>query len=129
MNNCYVKEVTLGDTSLYYKEALQELSYQLLFDKNQKTAASYRENNNITELEKIIMEEKSKISERKFYYNAGIAMCKVFTRVNREGYIDPFNACIGGMIDFEDFIGVDLSSGRCKSEIEKDGYEWQLKNH
>ena len=108
----------MGDTSLYYKEALQELAYQLLLDRNQKLAASYREDNNIDELEKIIIEEKSKISERKFYYNAGIAMCKVFTRVDMEGYTDPFNACIGGMIDFEHFIGVDLYPGRCESEIE-----------
>ena len=100
----------MGNPSLYYKRALQYFSHCLACeDKNRKLAKELCEEESDDRLEKYILEKKKKMSEKLFYYDAGRTSQSVFDEANEEG-CDAFNACCGGIYEFEHLIGLNRKS-------------------
>lgn len=86
----------MGCPDIYYKNAL--LIFLKFLGKN------ISKSKNIRELEFDILLEKEIISENFFYYEAGRACQEVLTEVLKYDGCDALNACIGGLILFEDFL-------------------------
>lgn len=57
------------------------------------------------ELEAYIAEKRSQISEKNFYYYAGMAMTKTYDDACECG-CDALNASACGLVQFEEFIGL-----------------------
>lgn len=93
----------MGCPRVYYLRALQCLAYALVYDLDQKLARTLNEQTDITMLEDFINGRRKEISEKEFYYAAGGAAQCVVEEAYQEG-TDPFNASIGGINEFEDFI-------------------------
>ena len=60
------------------------------------------------ELEMYITEKRSQISEKAFYYCAGLAAAKMCADAGDTG-CDAMNAAVGGLAQFEDFVGFDFN--------------------
>lgn len=96
----------MGCPNKYYKKVLQTFSHSLNYlNDNNRAGEMFREQNEEI-LEKDIMVWKNKMSERQFYYDAGKASESVLTGVYENEGCDGFNACIGGLALFDDFIGI-----------------------
>lgn len=95
----------MGCPDIYYKQAIQDLAYLLACEEDLKLARKMYEEDSEEKLEQFILEQKSKISEKKFYYNAGISCQSVFYEADQEG-CDALNASAAGIIEFEYFIGL-----------------------
>ena len=96
----------MGDPELYYREFLQTLAYHIFIYNDEKLAMNLKDERSVKKLEDIILDQKSKLSDKDFYYAAGKATGYVVKRVDVEDGTDGFNACIGGFCEFEHFIGI-----------------------
>ena len=57
-------------------------------------------------LESMVLLEKQNIAEKDFYYEAGSAAVEIMAESIVNDSCDKVNACIGGLVNFEEFIGV-----------------------
>ena len=57
-------------------------------------------------LESMVLLEKQNITEKDFYYEAGSAVAQIMAESIVNDSCDRVNACIGGLVNFEEFIGV-----------------------
>lgn len=71
-----------------------------------KFAKQLSEESDIEKVEKHIKEKKESISTEQFFYNAGMALMNTLRNADENDGCDMFNACIGGLNMFEDFIGL-----------------------
>lgn len=97
----------MGNPMVYYKEALQNLAYYLNCHSDIKVAKQFLEEKNIEILEKYILEKKSELSPKEFFYNAGMASMYTMQETDRYDGCDGFNACVGGISMFDEFIGLE----------------------
>ena len=97
----------MGCPTIYYKEALQSFAYYLNCHTDMKLAKQLNEENNIEKLERHIMEKKNSVSTEQFFYNAGMASMYTLNDADENGGCDGFNACIGGLNMFDNFIGLE----------------------
>lgn len=95
----------MGCPSIYYKRALQCFAHALVYMDNNKLAKELSEEKSEERLEKFILDKKKSNNEKQFYYDAGRTVQAVLNEADKEG-VDAFNACIGGLNMFEDFIGL-----------------------
>ena len=96
----------MGCPSIYYKRALQCFAHALVYMEDSKLAKELSEEKSEEKLEAFILDKKKTYGEKQFYYDAGrIAEC-VLNEADKEG-CDALNACIGGLYDFECFIGLE----------------------
>lgn len=95
----------MGSPFVWYKVALENFVVNLgivpVDKKPNEISEMSRE-----ELETIIRDRSNRISEKKFYYNAGISIAQMLEEVNNTGSCDALNAACGGLGEFEDFIGI-----------------------
>lgn len=96
----------MGNPIKYYKKALQTFAYSLNYLSDQNKAKAMFEEQNTEIMEKDILEWKNKMTEKEFYYEAGKASENILAKASKEDGCDGFNACVGGLISFEDFIGI-----------------------
>ena len=94
----------MGCPEMYYKEALQKFAHSLYFDSNKKKARQLADEESIKELEDAIRTQKESINVIDFVFDAGISAGMVLESSDRDDGCDGFNACLGGLSDFEDFI-------------------------
>lgn len=95
----------MGCPSRYYKRALQCFAHALIYMEDKKLAKELSEEKSEEKLEKFILERKETCDVRQFYYDAGRTSEYVLNEADEEG-CDAFNACIGGLNIFDDFIGL-----------------------
>lgn len=95
----------MGCPSIYYKRALQYFAYGLVSLKDKKLAEELYNEQSESNLKNFILKIKENCSLKQFYYDAGRTAQIVLDEANNEG-CDAFNACIGGLNMFEDFIGL-----------------------
>lgn len=93
----------MGCPNMYYKRALQCFAHALIYMENNKLAKELYEEKSEDKLEKFILEKKKTCNEKQFYYDAGRTSEYVLNEADKEG-CDAFNACIGGLNMFDDFI-------------------------
>lgn len=94
----------MGCPERYYKEALKKFAHSLWFDSNKKKARQLADEESIKELEDAIRIQKENTNVIDFVFDAGISAGMVLESADRDGGCDGFNACLGGLSDFEDFI-------------------------
>lgn len=96
----------MGCPGIYYKRALQYFAHALAYEDNKKIAEELSKEKSEEKLEDFILKKKKVYDEREFYYDAGRTSQQVVNEANEEG-CDAFNACIGGLGMFVDFIGLE----------------------
>jgi hypothetical protein len=96
----------MGCPDAYYKRALQCFSHALTYDSDSRLAKDLEKETSEEILEEFILNKKNKIPQKEFYLLAGRVEVAVFNEAYQEG-CDAFNASIGGMNMFEDFIGIE----------------------
>ena len=96
----------MGCPSIYYKRVLQCFSHALVYTENKNLAKELLNEKSVEKLETFILDKKKSINEKQFYYNAGRATEYVLNEADEEG-CDAFNACIGGLGMFDNFIGLE----------------------
>ena len=92
--------------SIYYKRALQCFAHALVYMEDKSLAKELLEENSEDKLEKFILEKKKTCNKKQFYYDAGRTSEYVLNEASKEG-CDAFNACIGGLNMFDNFIGLE----------------------
>lgn len=96
----------MGSPSIYYKRAIQDFAYCLASEEDDfKLAKELYIENSVERLEKYISEKKISFDEKLFFYNAGLASQHIIYEADKEG-CDAVNAACGGIVEFEDFIGL-----------------------
>ena len=88
----------MGCPDVYYKRIL------ILFLRNLGVDISVSELSE-DNLESMVLLEKQNITEKDFYYEAGSAVTQIITESILNDSCDKVNACIGGVVNFEEFIG------------------------
>ena len=89
----------MGCPDVYYKRIL------ILFLKNLGVDISVSELSE-DNLESMVLLEKQNTTEKDFYYEAGSAAVETMVESIVNDSCDRVNACIGGLVNFEEFIGV-----------------------
>lgn len=97
----------MGNPMWSYLEVLQNLSYILTVQKDQKLAVKLYEEKSYEKLEEYINEKRKEFSDNEWFYYAGMAFERTFNRIYEEDGCDAFNAAIGGLTMFEEFIGLE----------------------
>lgn len=97
----------MGCPDIYYKRALQCLAYALVHLEDNKLVKELLNEKSEEKLEELILNKKDSYDEKQFYYNAGRTTEFVLNEADQED-CDAFNACIGGLNQFEYFIGLEL---------------------
>jgi len=94
----------MGCPSLYYKKALQAFAHSLNYvgDHNKAREMFCEEDTNVLENE--IMSHKNKLPDNRFYFDAGKASEYVLNASDKNDGCDGFNACLGGLYDFESWL-------------------------
>ena len=96
----------MGSPSIYYKRALQDFACCLACEENSfKLSRELYAEDSVEKLENYILEKKSQLDEKLFFYNAGLASQRIFDDAEKEG-CDACNTSVGGIIEFEYFIGL-----------------------
>lgn len=95
----------MGCPDIYYKQALQYLAYNLTCHNNMNFARELLEEDSEEKLEQFLLSSKAETEDKQFYFNAGIAFNEVYTEAVSE-CTDALNAAIGGLSEFEYFIGL-----------------------
>lgn len=93
----------MGNPYAWYKSSLEYLAH-LLTD-NSRNIKIF-ENMSQEELERYIGEHRRQISDKCFYYRAGIAAAYMIDDADKCG-CDALNASAGGLAQFEEFIGIE----------------------
>ena len=96
----------MGNPHVYYKNALQCFAYYLTYMENTELAKTLYQEESEEKLEEFILKKKETVSEKEFYYQAGRSCQEVLHMAEKEG-TDQYNASFGGLLDFEDFIGLE----------------------
>ena len=96
----------MGDPRYYYREFLQNLAYYLFISEDKDLAVRLLSEKSISVLENHVLKKKLEMMGKDFYYAAGMAVEHVVKRVCDEDGTDGFNACAGGLCEFEHFIGI-----------------------
>lgn len=94
----------LGCPERYYKEALQNFAHALYFESDKKKAKRLLHEESVEKLENEIVSRKEYVNEKDFIFDAGMAAGILYETSNRDDGCDGFNACLGGLNDFEEFI-------------------------
>ena len=89
----------MGCPDVYYKKFL------ISFLRNLRVAINMSELSE-DDLESMVLLEKQNITEKDFYYEAGSAVAQIMAESIVNDSCDRVNACIGGLVNFEEFIGV-----------------------
>ena len=89
----------MGCPDVYYKRIL------ILFLRNLGVDISVSELSE-DNLESMVLLEKQNITEKDFYYEAGSSVAQIMAESIVNDSCDRVNACIGGLVNFEEFIGV-----------------------
>ena len=89
----------MGCPDVYYRKIL------ILFLRNLGIAVDMSELSE-DNLENMVLLERQNISEKDFYYEAGLAVAQIMAESMIDDSCDKINACIGGLVNFEEFIGV-----------------------
>jgi len=97
----------MGCPTIFYKKALQSLAYYLTCHTDMDLAKELNEEDDTEKLEKFILKKKQNISTKLFFYNAGVACMYTLKDADENDGCDGFNACIGGLSMFENFIGLE----------------------
>lgn len=95
----------MGCPSNYYKYALQCFAHALVYMEDKNLAKELFEEKSEDKLEKFILEKKKTYNKKQFYHDAGRTYEYVLNEADEED-CDAFNACIGGLIIFDSFIGL-----------------------
>lgn len=95
----------MGCPDKYYKRALQCFAHALVYMEDKKQAKKLLDEKSEEKLETFILDKKKTYNEKQFYYDAGRTAGFVLNEANEEGN-DAFNACIGGLNMFDDYIGL-----------------------
>lgn len=98
----------MGCIENYYKKVLQTFAYYLTYDNDIQRADQLNVENDIEVLKEFILTKKQGMSTEKFFYEASRTSMYVLDEINNSGGCDIFNACIGGLIEFENFIGLGM---------------------
>lgn len=91
----------MGCPEKYYKQALKELACEFVDSKKSEDIKNEKDRK---ALENIIADCKRITTDKDFYFASGIIFNSVFVRAYARDGNDGFNACMSGLIDFEDFI-------------------------
>ena len=96
----------MGCPQIYYKRALQRFARALVYMEDSKLAKELLEEKSEEKLETFVLNKKKICNEKQFYYDAGRTSEYVLNEASKEG-CDAFNACIGGLNMFDNFIGLE----------------------
>ena len=96
----------MGCPSIYYKRALQCFASALVYMEDSKLAKELLEEKSEEKLETFVLNKKKICNEKQFYYDVGRTSEYVLNEASKEG-CDAFNACIGGLNMFDNFIGLE----------------------
>ena len=99
----------MGYPSIYYKRALQCFAHALVHMEDSKLAKELLEEKSEERLESFILDKKKICNERQFYYDAGRTAEYMLNEADKEG-CDAFNACLGGLNMFDNFIGLEADT-------------------
>lgn len=94
----------MGNPASFYKRMLQNFAYSLAFDKSEKLAKQIYDEQDVETLENFIKEQRNNIENNMFFFNAGRASEVVVCEVEQNEGNDAFNACVGGLCEFMDFL-------------------------
>ena len=89
----------MGCPDVYYKKIL------ILFLRNIGVTINISELSE-DNLESMVLLEKQSIPEKDFYYAAGLAVAQIMVESMIDDSCDKVNTCIGGLVDFEELIGI-----------------------
>lgn len=103
----------MGNPDIYYKKALKYFVYSLIFVENAKLAEELFEEPSKEKLESIILQKKAQMNEKHFFYVAGRVTQLIIDEADNEG-CDALNASIGGLNQFEYFIGLESETTTIK---------------
>ena len=92
----------MGCPDIYYTKALQYFAHCLAFSEDIKLSKELAAETSRDRLESYILQKK-KIDEKQFYFDAGRTFQAVLDEATEEG-TDAFNASIGGLNEFTEFI-------------------------
>ena len=98
----------MGCIENHYKKVLQTFAYYLTCDNDTQKAEQLNAENDIEILKEFILTKKQGMSTEKFFYEAGRTSMYVLDKINNNGGCDVLNACIGALIEFENFIGLGM---------------------
>ena len=93
----------MGCPENYYRNALQRFAYNLVYP-DKKRAKQLLNEYSIEKLENEIKVQKDKLDIKEFIYTAGMIGGMVLECADRDDGCDGFNACMGGLYEFEKFI-------------------------
>lgn len=96
----------MGCPDIYYKEALMAFvnRIQIVLNRDREQEEPLRVKNNVRDLENKANEFRTVVSERRFYFEAGVASEQLLESVAMNNGCDALNAALGGISAFEDFI-------------------------
>ena len=94
----------MGNPSLYYRKALQQFAHNLLIDADVDMARKMQDEKSIDILESEIENIKEHIDKYDFIFKAGFIVGHFLTYTMEHDGCDGFNACLGGLSNFEDFV-------------------------
>lgn len=100
----------MGSPDIYYRSTLQAFAYNLNYSKDKKRAEFLCGEESVNVLEEEITQWKGKLSAKEFYYQAGRTTEYVLNEADKNDGCDGFNACIGAVYNFENFIGMSNST-------------------
>lgn len=93
----------MGCPENYYRNALQRFAYNLVYP-DKKRAKQLLNEASIEKLEDEIKAQKDKSDIKEFIYTAGMVSGMVLECADRDDGCDGFNACMGGLYEFENFV-------------------------
>lgn len=94
----------MGCPDIYYREALQRFAHNLLIGVDANRAEQIANEKSIEKLEYVIREQKNNTNTTDFIFDAGIVAGIVLKCADRDDGCDGFNACLGGISEFEEFV-------------------------
>ena len=94
----------MGCPDIYYRKALQRFAHNLLIGVDAYKAEQMTNEKSIAKLEHEISEQRKNVDAIDFIFDAGIVAGIVLKCADRDDGCDGFNACLGGVSEFEEFV-------------------------
>lgn len=94
----------MGCPDIYYRKALQRFAHNLLIGVDAYKAEQMTNEKSIAKLEHEIREQRKHVDAIDFIFDAGIVAGIVLKCADRDDGCDGFNACLGGVSEFEEFV-------------------------
>lgn len=94
----------MGCPDVYYRKALQRFVHNLLIGVDAYKAEQMTNEKSIAKLEHEIREQRKNVDAIDFIFDAGIVAGAVLICADRDDGCDGFNACLGGISEFEEFV-------------------------